>query len=98
MHGASEDRGEQTRREVRIGWHGGVVVEERSYLAAEDRVEANSIRLNRILLVHKILTRIIRQSSLVCPPPPTAIHLGPQATWMSLETHPKATGKGRVGY
>lgn len=35
MHGASEDRGEQ--REVRIGRHGGVVVEERSYLATSQR-------------------------------------------------------------
>lgn len=31
---ASEDRGEQ--REVRIGRHGGVVVEERSYLATRE--------------------------------------------------------------
>lgn len=73
MHGASEDRGEQTRREVRIGWYGGVVVEERSYLVVEDRVEANSIRLNRILLVHKILTRIIRQSSAPLPPQPSIL-------------------------
>lgn len=50
------------RREVRIGWYGGVVVEERSYLAAEDRVQADSIRLHRVL-AQKILTRIIRQSS-----------------------------------
>lgn len=72
------------------------MVEERSYLAARDRVQADSIRLNRIL-VHKILTRIIRQSSLVSPPPPTAIHLGPQATWMSLETHPKPAMAGACG-
>lgn len=31
------------------------------------------------------------------PPPPTAIHLGPQATWMSLEAHPKPTVEGACG-
>jgi hypothetical protein len=93
MHGASEDRGEQTRGEVRIGWHGGVVVEERSYLAAEDRVQTNSIRLNHILVHRILLMRTIRQLCLVFTPP-TANQLGPQSTWMSLGTHPELTREG----
>lgn len=31
------------------------------------------------------------------PPPPTAIHCGPQATWMSLEAHPRPTVEGACG-
>lgn len=65
------------------------MVEERSYLAAEDRVQADSIRLHRVYLYR----RSSRESSVNRPHSHPG---GPQATWMSLEAHPQPW-KGRVG-